>query len=93
MLRPDFLAAIGHPARLRALVLLEHEPASTSDVAARVGLSADAAEQHLRQLARARLIEPVADAPEGRWRTHATGWAGLADLLSEATGEAPEPGV
>lgn len=88
MLDPDFLAAIGHPVRLRALVLLEQAPASTEDVAAGLGLPAGDADEHLRHLARAHLIEP---GPEALWRTRATGWAGLADLLA-ATSAAEPPG-
>jgi DNA-binding transcriptional ArsR family regulator len=91
MLDPDFLAAIGHPARLRALVLLEREPANVADLATRVGLSADDADQHVRQLADAHLIEPVSeDDAAPRWRTRATGWAGLTDLLAEAAGGSSE---
>ena len=94
MLDPDFLAAIGHPARLRALVLLEQEPATTRDVAAGCALPAGEAEELLRLLADARLIEPVpggGDPP--RWRTRATGWGGLSDLLAETAAPVPDDGA
>lgn len=93
MLDPDFLAAIGHPARLRALILLEQEPASAREVAARAELPAGEAEEHLRHLAEAGLIDPVDAGDEAggelRWRPRATGWAELADLLARAAGEPP----
>lgn len=97
MLDPDFLAAIGHPARLRALILLEQEPASVPEVAARIALPADEVAAHVRHLADAGLIDAVQAAPgtdaEDRWRTRATGWNDLATLLAEAAGEPPAPGV
>jgi DNA-binding transcriptional ArsR family regulator len=94
MLDADFLAAIGHPARLRALILLEREPAGARAVAAHLGLSAAEAEDHLRRLAEAGLIDAAGRAGgasgEQLWRTRASGWADLADLLVEAVGDAPE---
>lgn len=85
MLDPDFLAAIGHPDRLRALVLLEAEPATGGELTARLGLTTGEAEAHLRQLAEAGLIEPAGDGADA-WRTRATGWAGLRDLLAGVSG-------
>jgi len=94
MLDPDFLAAIGHPARLRALVVLEQEPASTRDLAAQSGLPVDEAREHLRQLVDARLIEPIPGGEaEPIWRTRATGWAGLSDLLANTAGPPPADGA
>jgi DNA-binding transcriptional ArsR family regulator len=94
MLDPDFLAAIGHPARLRALVLLEQEPADTREVAARCALPAEEAEEHLRLLADARLIEPApGDGDRPVWRTRATGWAGLSELLAGTAAPPPADGA
>ncbi|WP_445148808.1 hypothetical protein [Baekduia sp. Peel2402] len=94
MLDPDFLAAIGHSARLRALVLLEQEPATTRDVAARCELDADEAAEHLRLLANAYLIEPVPDGgAQPLWRTRVTGWAGLSDLLAATAAPSPTDGA
>jgi DNA-binding transcriptional ArsR family regulator len=98
MLDPDFLAAIGHPVRLRALVLFEREPGSAGDVAALAGLSPTAAAYHVRRLADAGLIEAAGTrgagaAGEQLWRTRATGWAELRDLLVDAAGEPPSTSV
>jgi DNA-binding transcriptional ArsR family regulator len=98
MLDPDFLAAIGHPVRLRALVLLEREPSSAGDLAALAGLSPGAIAYHVRRLADAGLIEEAGTrggagvAAERLWRTRATGWAGLQELLVETAGEPPDAG-
>jgi DNA-binding transcriptional ArsR family regulator len=92
MLDPDFLTAIGHPVRLRALVLFEREPSSASDLAALVGLSASAVAYHVRRLADAGLIEEAGTRGPGAerlWRTRATGWAELQALLAETAGESP----
>jgi DNA-binding transcriptional ArsR family regulator len=92
MLDPDFLAAIGHPVRLRALVLFEREPSSASDLAALVGLSASAVAYHVRRLADAGLIEEAGTRGPGAerlWRTRGRGWAELQKLLAETAGEAP----
>lgn len=92
MLDPDFLAAIGHPVRLRALVLFEREPATASDLAAQAGLSVGAVGYHVRRLADTGLIaEAGTRGTERLWRTRATGWAGLRDLLAETAGPAPSP--
>lgn len=89
MLDPDFLAAIGHPVRLRALMLFEREPGTASDLAALCGLSVSAVAYHVHRLADAGLIEEAGT--RGRvqqlWRTRATGWAGLQDLLIDATAD------
>lgn len=88
MLDAEFLAAIGHPARLRALVLLEQEPAGAPQLAARLGLPGAEVEDHLRQLADTGLIDAAdrsgGDPGERRWRPRATGWADLAELLAAA---------
>jgi DNA-binding transcriptional ArsR family regulator len=96
MLDPDFLAAIGHPVRLRALVTLEREPSSASDLAALAGLSPTAIAYHVRRLADAGLIEEAGTrgtgaAAERLWRARAKGWATVQELLVEAAGE-PPPG-
>jgi DNA-binding transcriptional ArsR family regulator len=89
MLDPDFLAALGHPARLQALVLLEARPASSREIAAEVGLSPSATAYHVRKLYEVGLIEPI-DTRQRRafeervWRTRSKGWAKLARLLGDA---------
>jgi DNA-binding transcriptional ArsR family regulator len=96
MLDADFLAAIGHPARLRALIFLEQEPAETQAVAAHLGLGDAEAEDHLRHLAETGLIDAEdgagSDPGPQRWRTRATGWAALADLLVAVAGDTPGRG-
>ncbi|HET6510166.1 MAG TPA: winged helix-turn-helix domain-containing protein [Baekduia sp.] len=94
MLDPDFLAAIGHPVRLRALVLFERAPGSASDLAALSGLTTSATAYHVRRLADAGLIVEAGTRGAGAgaerlWRTRATGWSGLEDLLVEAVREPP----
>lgn len=87
MLDPDFLAAIGHPVRLRALLLFEQAPGSAGDLGTQAGLSSGAVAYHVRRLADAGLIEEAGvRGTERLWRTRATGWAGLRDLLAETAG-------
>jgi predicted transcriptional regulator len=89
MLDPDFLSALGHPARLYALVSLERRPASSRELSAEVGLSPSATAYHVRKLADAGLIEQ-SDTRHRRafeeriWRTRTTGWAKLERLLADA---------
>lgn len=91
MLDPAFLAALGHPARLQALVLLEREPASARELAAQVALSPSATLYHVRKLHEAGLIEQV-DTRQRRafeervWRTTATGWAEVERSLADVAG-------
>jgi DNA-binding transcriptional ArsR family regulator len=59
MLDPNFMSALGHPARLQALVLFEQRPASAREVAAIVDLSPSATAYHVRKLYEAGLIEQV----------------------------------
>jgi DNA-binding transcriptional ArsR family regulator len=93
MLDPDFMSALGHPARLQALVLLEQRAASTREIAAEVGLSPTATNFHIRKLEQAGLIEQV-DARRRRgfeeavWRTRSKGWARVAKLLAQAADSA-----
>lgn len=84
MLDPDFLSAIGHPVRLRALVLFEREPGSTSDLSALTGLSTSAVSYHVGRLANAGLIEEAGKGRGGQrlWRARAAGWAELQALLA-----------
>ena len=93
MLAAEFLAALGHPARLQALVMLERAPSSAREVAAEVGLSPSATLYHVRKLLEAELIEQV-DTRQRRafeervWRTRRTGWAKVERLLADV---APRP--
>jgi predicted transcriptional regulator len=95
MLDPDFLSAIGHPARFQALVLFERTPSSARELAPLVGLSLSATLYHVRKLEKAGLIEAT-DTRRRRafdervWRTRSTGWAELQTLLSQAAGGADD---
>ena len=93
MLDPDFLAAIGHPVRLQALVLFERGPAAVRELADAAGLSPSAAAYHVRRLADAGLIDE-AGARDGErlWRVRATGWDALQSLLRE-TASGPDAGT
>ncbi|HEY4095023.1 MAG TPA: winged helix-turn-helix domain-containing protein [Baekduia sp.] len=88
MLDPNLMSALGHPARLQALVLFEQRPASARELAAVVELSPSATAYHVRKLFEAGLIEQV-DTRHRRafeervWRTRATGWARLEKLLAD----------
>jgi DNA-binding transcriptional ArsR family regulator len=88
MLDPDFLKALGHPARLQALVLFEQRPASAGELATIVGLSPSATLYHVRKLHEAGLIEQVESRKkrafiEGVWRTTSTGWAAVERQLAD----------
>jgi DNA-binding transcriptional ArsR family regulator len=89
MLDPEFLSALGHPARLQALVLFERQPASARELATIVGLTPSATLYHVRKLHEAGLIEQV-DTRHRRafdervWRTRTTGWAKVEKLLGAA---------
>jgi predicted transcriptional regulator len=91
MLDPDFLSALGHPARLQALVLLERAPCSAREIAASVELSPSATLYHVRRLHEAGLIEQV-DTRQRRafeervWRTRRPGWAKVERLLTDVAG-------
>jgi predicted transcriptional regulator len=93
MLDADFLAALGHPVRLQALVLFERTPSSARELAEAVGLSTSAALFHVRKLEAAGLIEAV-DTRRRRafderiWQTRAGGWAELEQLLLAVTPDA-----
>jgi DNA-binding transcriptional ArsR family regulator len=89
MLDHDFLAAVGHPVRLQALVLFERTPSSARELAAIVGQSPSATLYHVRKLEAAGLI--VASETRRRrafeervWRTTTTGWGHLEQLLRAA---------
>lgn len=88
MLDPDFLKALGHPARLQALVLFEQGPATAGELAVIVGLSPSATLYHVRKLHEAGLIEQVESRKkrafiEGVWRTTSTGWAAVERQLTD----------
>jgi DNA-binding transcriptional ArsR family regulator len=88
MLDPDFLSAIGHPLRLRALVRLERAPATVRVLAEEAGAPLDEVAAHVRQLASAGLVEEAGVVGgEPQWRPRATGWAELEALLVAAAGE------
>jgi predicted transcriptional regulator len=89
MLDQDFLAAVGHPVRLQALVLFERTPSSARELAAMVGLSPSATLYHVRKLAAVGLIETAETRrrrafEERVWRTTTSGWAELERLLRAA---------
>ena len=88
MLDPNLMSALGHPARLQALVLFERRPASARELAEVVQLSPTATSYHVRKLLEAGLIEQVETRQrrafeERVWRTRATGWARLEKLLAD----------
>jgi DNA-binding transcriptional ArsR family regulator len=93
MLDPEFLSALGHPARLQALVLFEQRPASARELAPIVGLSPSATLYHVRKLRDAGLIEQV-DSRQRRafvervWRTRITGWAEVERQLADVAARA-----
>jgi DNA-binding transcriptional ArsR family regulator len=86
MLDSIFMSALGHPARLQALVHFERQPASAREVAAAVELSPSAMAYHVRKLLEAGLIEQV-DVRHRRafeervWQTTTKGWGRLEKLL------------
>jgi DNA-binding transcriptional ArsR family regulator len=88
MLDPIFMAALGHPVRLQALVLFERSPASARELAETVQMSPTATSYHVRRLVEAGLIEQE-DTRQRRafdervWRTRAQGWAHLEQLLAD----------
>ena len=88
MLDEAFLAAVGHPVRLQALVLLERTPSSAREVGALVGLSSSASLYHVRKLEEVGLVETHSirrrRAFEERvWTTTGKGWAALERQLVE----------
>jgi DNA-binding transcriptional ArsR family regulator len=80
-LDPRFLAAIGDPVRLQALVLLERQPTTTDALADALRLTPPATAAHLAVLVDADLIDAAAD---GTWRTRSRGWAEVVHLLNRA---------
>lgn len=75
---PQVLAALAHPARLRMLdLLIQMDGATATACAGPVGLSPSACSWHLRQLARAGLVEdagPGEDGRQRRWRSTVPAW-------------------
>src|ERR1700759_3651369 len=90
MLDEAVLTAIGHPVRLRALVLFETTPSSAGELGKVVGMSTSATLHHIRRLEAVGLIE-VADTRRRRaceehvWRTKSAGWIAVQELLSRMT--------
>ena len=89
MLDQDFLAAVGHPVRLQALVLFERTPSSARELADVVGLSPSATLYHVRKLQAAGLVEAAETRrrrafEERVWRTTTSGWGALEKLLQAA---------
>lgn len=84
----QFLAALGHPVRLKAMVMFEHEAGSARELAEAVGLAPTAATHHVNVLKRAGLIE-VVDRRQRRgymeslYAPTATGWKQLTDELRQ----------
>jgi len=98
MLDPEFLSALGHPARLQALVLFERRPASARELSKVVDLSPSATLYHVRKLRDAGLIEQVASRQrrafvERVWRTSSTGWADIERRLADAAGRREGPNL
>ena len=98
MLDPVFLQALGHPARLQALVLFEQRPASSRELAKIIGLSPSATLYHVRRLRDAGLIEQVDERQrrafvERVWRTRSTGWAVMERQLADASARARKPNL
>ena len=88
MLEKEFLSIFSHPARLKALVLLEQRAASPGEIAKVVGLTPSATLYHVGRLRDAGLIEQVDSRrarafEEGIWRAKTKGWARLQKLLVE----------
>ena len=79
------LKAFAHPLRTRLYAELDSDgPATSAQLATRVGQSRGATSYHLRQLARHGLLEEVAgrgSAKERWWRTRPGGFAFNGDLL------------
>ena len=70
--------AVGHPARVRILrVLDEHQACVTGDVVAQLGLAQSTVSEHLRILREAGLIQGEIEGPRTRYCINATGLAAL----------------
>jgi DNA-binding transcriptional ArsR family regulator len=65
---PDQFRALAHPLRLRLIELLRAGPSTATKLGRELGESSGSTSYHLRVLERARLIEEVADAGNGRER-------------------------
>jgi DNA-binding transcriptional ArsR family regulator len=99
MLDEDFLKAIGHPTRLRALVLFEQQPGTASELAKDLGIPRTRVTSHIAMLDDAGLIFTVEvrqqrGFTEHLWATRTHGWGPIAQLLGDAerrSAAAPAP--
>jgi hypothetical protein len=76
----EMLRAVAHPVRLAALVALERGKRPGPELAAALGVSAEALAEHLAELAAAGLIVG-GGGDHGALRPAARGWAELAERL------------
>ena len=83
----DMLRAVAHPVRLAALVALEQRERSAAELAAALGVPAEALAEHLAELAAAGLIVG-GGGDTGALRPVARGWAELAERLRVLQGGA-----
>jgi DNA-binding transcriptional ArsR family regulator len=89
MLDEDFLKAIGHPTRLRALVLFELRPGTASELAKDLGIPRTRVTSHIATLDDAGLIYTVEvrqqrGFKEHVWSSRTHGWGPIAQLLADA---------
>jgi DNA-binding transcriptional ArsR family regulator len=82
----SFLAALGHPLRLTALVLFERRAASARELGELAGVSSTAAAYHVRTLEQAGLLRQEGSRrrrafDEALWRTSTPGWSELEDHM------------
>lgn len=73
------LRVLGHPVRLHLVELLWRESATVTDLAAHVGLSADAVSKHLRELA---TIQAVTREQQGNYARYSLTDPDLAKLVA-----------
>lgn len=87
-----FRRAFSHPARLRVLVETERRPWCATELGELVGLTNQAMNWHLSQLAEVRLICAVGAFRrrgfwEARWRATYPGWGKLAAMMDAVSAE------
>lgn len=83
----EFLSALGHPVRLKAMVLFERAPGSARELAEAVDLSPTAATHHVNVLKRVGLIRVVEKRRrrgymESVYAPTAPGWADIHERLA-----------